>query len=333
MSTHRVDIIEIGDILPCPNAEKLELTHVFGWQCCIGKGQFKKGDKAIYVQPDYETPLHRPEFAFLNKGDGKAFERIKVRRFRGQISQGLIIPVPEHLQHLPVGSNVIDELEVRRYEPPMPKSTSGLFVSGPSGLYTPKFDVESYQRYRHVFVPGEEVVVTEKLHGASARFCKAKNKDGEVIQFVGSRTNWMAEDDANIWHISFRQNPSIGEWCNNNPDKVMYGECFGQVQVLKFGAGKNDIFFAAFGILDQNRWLDYDEFAASAKECNVPVAPLLYRGPLDENLILELAEQDSKWPKANHMAEGCVILPVKERTHPEVGRVQLKIVSNRYLLL
>jgi hypothetical protein len=29
--------------------------------------------------------------------------------------------------------------------------------------------------------------------------------------------------------------------------------------------------------------------------------------------------------------EGCVVLPVRERRHPEIGRVQLKIVGNGYL--
>lgn len=36
-------------------------------------------------------------------------------------------------------------------------------------------------------------------------------------------------------------------------------------------------------------------------------------------------------PNADRMAEGVVIVPEKERWHPEIGRVCLKAVSNRYL--
>jgi tRNA-binding EMAP/Myf-like protein len=169
MSTHEIAIVEIDHIEkhPNPEVEKMEITHIWGWQCCIGKDQFKVGDRAIYVPPDYLCPLSRPEFAFLRneKNAGETMVRIKVRKFKGALSQGLIISVPEELKDLPVGSNVIEQLGIERYEPPLEKSTYGMFVGAPSGLYCPTFDVESYQRYRELFKDGEEVIATEKLHG------------------------------------------------------------------------------------------------------------------------------------------------------------------------
>lgn len=336
MSTHAIEIVEIGDIFPHPNpeVERLSITKIWGWQCCIGKNDFKSGDKAVYIPPDYTCPLNRPEFAFLrNKNnEGKTVERIKVRKFKGALSQGLIIPVPEQLKHLPIGTNVINELEIERYEPPIPKSTYGMFVSGPSDLYIPKFDVENYQRYRELFVEGEEVIATEKTHGCNSRFVFAKDKDGNWKQFVGSRTNWMAEDEKNIWWMAFRQCSAIGEWCKANPEKIIYGECYGQVQSLKYGAGNNDIFFAAFGILDKQTWLDYGECQELVKPFpNLKWVPLVYRGPFNEKLLLEEAEKDSLYPNACHMREGICVIPTKERVSEEIGRVILKMVSNRYL--
>lgn len=341
MSTHAIEIVEIGKIEPHPNpeVERMELTRVWGWQCCIGKGQFKEGDRVIYVPPDFLVPLDRPEFAFLRREDGKAKERIRVRRFKGTLSQGLLIQLPANLAGLPVGTNIIEQLGIERYEPPSPKSTSGQFVSGPSGLYAPKFDVESYQRYRHLIQPGEEIVITEKLHGASARYCLAGNKEGECTQFCGSRTNWMADDPKNIWWMAFRQNPGIALWCQANPGIILYGEVFGQVQSLKYGARQNDVFFAAFAILDKDRWLDWDEFTASVNQpyesyggkSAIKQAPVIYRGPFDEAQAYALAECDSAWPGACHIREGVVVLPIKERTDEGIGRVVLKIVGNRYL--
>jgi len=332
MSTHDIDIIEIGEIFPHPDPEvtKMELTHIGGWQCCVGKGDFKKGDKAVYIPPDFLVQTDHPSFTFL-KREGKSQERIRVKRLRGAISQGLIIPVPNELAHFPVGTNVIEQLGIERYEPPLPKSTSGDFIGAPSGLYCPKFDVENWQRYNTIFAINELVHVTEKLHGASSRYTFAKNADGEEFQFCGTRINWMKEDDTNIWWMAFNQCPAIGEWCRAHPEQIIYGEIFGQVQGLKYGAKKNDIFFAAFGILNKTTWLDFDDARNSAGGYTVPCVPLLYSGPFDIEKIKELAEGDSSWPRANHMREGVVILPDKERTNPEIGRVQLKIVSNRYL--
>lgn len=327
MSMHEVLVIEIGEIFPHPNGDKLELIQVWGWQCCIAKGQFKTGDKAAYIEPDFLCPLDRPEFSFLRKKDStKTKERIKVRRLRGELSQGLIIPLPAHLD-VPVGTNIITELGVERYEPPEDMSTGGDFVHGPDGLYCPKFDLENYAKYgKHCFVEGEPVVITEKLHGSSSRFLW---HDGQ--QFCGSRKNWMEEDEKNIWWKVFKSDPGIKSWCEANPSKILFGEVFGQVQTLKYGAGRNDLFFAAFAMLDKQEWISYKDIADSLKEHNVTLAPLLYRGPLDEKMAKELAEGDSSWLGANHMREGVVIVPEIERTHRKVGRVALKLVSNRYL--
>lgn len=184
MSNHRIDIVEIGEVLPHPDPEvlRMEITNVFGWTCCIGKGQFRKGDKAVYIEPDYVVKTDIPEFAFLaiNKfGREKSEVRITVRRFRGVMSQGLLIKVPETLSHLPVGSNVIEELKIVRYEATLPKSTYGNFTFGPSGIHAPKFDVENYQRYREVITAGEEVVITEKIHGCLHANTKVMLVNGE----------------------------------------------------------------------------------------------------------------------------------------------------------
>jgi RNA ligase (TIGR02306 family) len=330
MSEHRIEIVQIGKIEPHANADRLAITRIWGWQCCIGKDDFKEGDLAIYIPPDYLVPISNPSFAFLKREDGKPQERIRVRRFKGALSQGLLIPVPPELLDRSVGANVIAELGIERYEPPLPMSSGGLFVGGPSGLYCPKFDVECYQRYFQMFTAGEPVVITEKIHGANARYTYAQDKDGEWKQFCGSRTNWLAEDDKNYWWMAFHRNPAIGEWCKEHPTLILYGEVFGQVQKLKYGAKRNDVFFAAFAVLKQNQWLDFDEAYAMVTP-KVAWVPLLYKGPFDAKIALSLSEGRSTWPGADHVREGCVIIPEKERNDAEIGRVMLKIVSDSYL--
>ena len=94
MSTHSVTVIEIKEVRPHDNAERLEIVPIGGWQAVVKKGQFKLGDRAIYIQPDYTVPTARPEFAFLAK-EGRSRHRLKAIRLRGVLSYGLLISVPE----------------------------------------------------------------------------------------------------------------------------------------------------------------------------------------------------------------------------------------------
>lgn len=328
MSTHAIEIVQIGEVYPHPNADKMELTKIWGWQCCIGKGQFTPGSTAVYVPPDYTVPTARSEFAFL-KRDGRDRERITVRRFRGQLSQGLLIPVPVELGDASVGANVMSHLGIERYEPPV-RYAEDQFVPGPVNMYSPKFDVENYQRFSDVLKSGEPVIVTEKMHGANARYVYGQSPQATWGMYVGSRTNWMA-DGKNPWRQALAACPQIAAWCQANPETVLYGEVFGNVQDLKYGANGN-VYFAAFAVLAKQRWMDYDEMCHSLAQHAVPVTPLVFRGPFDAEQIAALAEGDSRWPGSNHLAEGVVIVPEAERLDDRIGRVCLKMVSNRYLM-
>ena len=331
MSTHCVEIIELESVEPHGNADAIEVASIRGWRCCVRKGQFKKGDRCIHIEPDYVVPLSHPAFSFLGK-DGEKTHRVRARRLRGAISHGLVIPVPSELSGLPTGSNVMQALGIERWQPPEHFSTGGKYARGPSGLYCPKFDVENYQKYPNLFKAGEPVLAIEKMHGSSSRYVFAKSPDdGQFVQYVGSRVNWYQDDEQNVWWRAFHKYPGIGMWCQANPECVLYGEVFGNVQSLKYGAGKNDIFFAAFAVLYRNTWLDYRHWFPTVMHYSIPLPPLFYQGPFDAALIADLAEGDSRWPGASHMAEGLVVTPERERVDAEAGRVCLKMVSSRYL--
>ena len=99
--THAVRVVRIGAIRPHPNADKLELTDVGGYQVVIGKGAYHEGDLAVYIQPDNVVPQTEP-FKFIwgeHVGiDGVVPERrrrITVKRLRKEYSEGLLMPVTE----------------------------------------------------------------------------------------------------------------------------------------------------------------------------------------------------------------------------------------------
>lgn len=324
MSEHRVNIIEIASVLPHGNAERLEIIPVNGWQAVVKKGDFKPGDRAIYIEPDYTVPTARPEFSFLAK-EGRDRHRLKAIRLRGVLSYGLLLPVPGELSERETGANVMADLGIERYEPPVKLAQSDELPAGECpNVYSTKFDVESLQRFPDVIAEGEPVIVTEKIHGANARYLWL----GGTF-FMGSRTRWLKPDADHPWKVASASDPRIRAWCEAHPATVLYGEIYGSVQSLKYGAKLGEIRFAAFAASIKGEWVDTLDLLSDDA---LPAVPLLYRGPFHPDRILPLAEQDSSVSgvESGHMREGIVIVPERERRDERIGRVALKFISNRY---
>jgi len=316
MSTHKCQVVKV-ELNEHPNADALSIVPVFGWQCVVRTDEWRNGDLAVYVPPDSVVP-DTEDIKRLKGSPG----RIRAMRLRGVVSMGLLMHAPPDMKE---GDDLMETLGVTHYEPPLPMSSGGEAERGPCGFF-PHYDVENYRNsnYGRLLTAGEVVVVTEKVHGGSSRFVWAEGR-----QWAGSRREWKAKSDKNLYWRALDRNPWLGEWCESNPGIAVYGEVFGPVQDLRYGAKGNDIFFAAFDILDAGNWLDHDDAQAMAE--GLQWVPVLYCGPFDEAMAKEFAEGDSSVPGAGHLREGVVIKPVRERRCLEIGRVQLKLVSNRYL--
>lgn len=326
MSTHSVNVIKIEAVLPHDNAERLEIVPVGGWQAVVKKGDFKPGDKAIYIEPDYTVPTSRPEFSFLARPD-RARHRLKAVRLRGKLSYGLLIPVPADLP-VEIGDNVMDLLEVQRWQPEEKVRTGGDRLSEDEWpkTYAPVFDVESYQRFPDTIKAGEPVVVTEKIHGANARYVWI---DG--VFYMGSRNHWLKDGD-HIWARAAAIGNGVRAWCQANAGCVLYGEVYGNVQSLKYGLDRGAVAFAGFAATRNGEWVDQGELFRTLENLDIKTAPVLYKGPFDADIIKEIAERDSLVATVSgHMMEGVVIVPERERFDADMGtRVALKHISNRY---
>lgn len=320
MSTHECPVVEVK-LEPHPNADSLSLVRVFGWTCVVKTDDWRGLERGVYIPPDYVVPEH-DRFAFL--GDHR---RIKVRKFRGVISQGLLMPL--EADH-PVGHNMLDEWGIVRYEPPPPKqgTPESMHTVGAPNLYTSKYDIESYERWRHLFQPGEEVVITEKIHGANARFVW---HNGQM--YVGSRTNWYAEHPQNPFWKAFYSEPNLLALCQRFKDHIFYGEAYGSVQDLRYGAEPGEVRLVLFDVRKDAKWI-VGNFIGDQRQLHwmgVSSVPVVYRGPLPSSEELRrFADGDSQLCP-DQMGEGIVIRPIVERETEEIGRLILKMVSNRYL--
>lgn len=124
-------IVVVDDVIKHPNADSLELAIIGGWQCVVKIGEFSKGDKAIYFEIDSLLPVDNPLFSFLKERsavtyDNVTYGRIKSIKLRSELSQGLLLPVPDKFQHLSVGTNLTNELGIRKREELVKTSTEGL---------------------------------------------------------------------------------------------------------------------------------------------------------------------------------------------------------------
>lgn len=113
-----VEIIEA--IFPIPNADKIEMVKILGWECVVKKNEFKVGEKVVYVEVDAIMP-EKPEYEFLR--DRKF--RIRTIRLRGQISQGLVLPLstlPQNSSYFSIGHDVTELLGITKYLSPSEQS-------------------------------------------------------------------------------------------------------------------------------------------------------------------------------------------------------------------
>ena len=74
----------VSEIRPIDGADRIEAATVLGYQTVIKKGEFHPGDRCVWHEPD-TVVAEKPEYEFLRK---QGF-RLKVSRFKGQVSQGL----------------------------------------------------------------------------------------------------------------------------------------------------------------------------------------------------------------------------------------------------
>jgi RNA ligase (TIGR02306 family) len=223
-----------------------------------------------------------------------------------------------------VEEDVWGQLGLVHYEPPIRGANTGGENAPAPSTYHVKYDVESLRKHSSVLIGGEEVEITEKIHGANARFVH----DGERLH-VGSHTNWKAPNAENLWW-KVAAKYGLGVKLDRYVGHVFYGEVYGQVQDLKYGTKPGELRLAIFDIMLEGRWLGADAVHAICECCGLDYVPVLYRGPWSD-VLYRLADGPSTVDGADHIREGCVVKPVVPRTSYDLGRVILKLVSVDYL--
>ena len=303
-------------------------------------------------------------------GPGK--NRVKAIRLRGIVSQGLVYPVREGwvegqdvAEELGITKweprpDVPDDGEPRpRREKPLAKAYANTFSVGSSR--TIRYDIENYRAHakRGILADGELVTYTEKIHGSWVCFAllpkgmahaeygdfivtsKGIAKSGQALKpdIEGGRGNWYWRA-AREFDIEAKMREIWGRSCGF--PVFLMGEVFGEgVQDLTYGT---PLTFRAFDIYagnpnpeapesERGRFVSDVVLDVLVSDLGLARVPVLYRGPFSVESMREYTRgTETVSGKGAHIREGIVVRPINERTHPVVGRVIFKSVSEDYLL-
>lgn len=329
-------IRDIGVIVPIAGADAIEAAVIGGWKVVIRKGDYQVGDRVIYCEIDSWIPHERAPF--LSKGkepseyEGVKGERLRTVKLRGQVSQGLLLPMSNLTNYgadLSVGDDVTEQLGILKWEAPVPANLSGDAV-GLFPIFIPKTDQERIQNLTnelHDWSMKENTwEVTEKLDGSSMTVFVNGDESG-----VCSRNLQLKESEGNsLWVVTNRES-LIEKVKMTRRNLALQGEIIGEgIQGNSYKLRGQDFFLFDVYDIDERRYLiPWERRALADKLCikHVPV--------IKTNFALESAlSQDIVY-----MAEGkssmCEVDPPEREGivfKRDDGEASFKAISNKFLM-
>lgn len=381
MSEFACPVVRV-EILPHPNADQLELAKVGDYVAVVRKEQFANGSLAVYIPEQAVVPEWLLKHMGLwdeakQKGGlaGSMGNRVKAIKLRGIVSQGLILKVDHYSETevlvistpvdgnqgagiVAIGGDASEFLGIVKYEPALPSHMKGRIV-GVDYDATAKYDFDNLKKTPTLFDDGEEVVITEKVHGTLIQIgvvptSKANEKyfcQRVVISSkgMGAKGFVLAHDDeTNLYAQAAKKHGLLeamlevfGEAADRQQQPIfIFGEVFGKTGS---GAGVQDLTytdevldFRAFDIClgnrGQERYFEWNHFELACQKLGVQTVPVLYRGPYSKAVVLEHTDGNTTLSNKKQIREGVVVKSAVEARNQHFGRKIAKSVSDAYLL-
>lgn len=332
-------IRRIDDLQPIEGADKIEVANVDGWKVVCQKGLYEVGDPAVYFEIDSFIPNDIAPFLtkpgqFPKVYEGVEGQRLKTIKLRGQISQGLLIPIYELCKIVPGFEDITTELDgidvtymlgIKKWEKPIPACLAGI-SRGNFPTAIPKTDQERVQNLKKELEQyrGTVFEVTEKLEGSSMTVYRINGEFG-----VCSRNLNLKEVEGNTFWDVARETGLESKMIDEDEtwDFAIQGELIGPgVQNNVYRLSKHE--FRVFDIYDikEGRYL-----SPMLREQIVERMGLKHAPVLDDSFILDhtveelLALAEGKSRLFDTEREGVVF----KATDSEFS---FKAISNTYLL-
>lgn len=249
-----VTIRKIDAIDEIPNADSIDVATLDGWKAVVKKDSFKVGDFVFYFEVDSVLPV-KEQFEFLRKGcyvknDFVEGFRLKTVRLRGQISQGLVLPLSdfgvqisratgmvfapcaEELDDIQcigrLGDDFTEFHDVVKWEPTFPPQLAG-FAKGTFPSQIMKTDQERcHNLKREIFNDwfDHKWEVTLKMDGSSMT---AYNLNGEIGVCSRNLDLKTGEENKDNTFIKLLHETGLGEFLKTyGEDIAIQGEAVGE---------------------------------------------------------------------------------------------------------
>lgn len=330
----------VNEIRPIENADAIECAVVLGWTVVVKKGEFKIGDKCVFFEIDSILP-NEEKYSFLDYKEEYNGYRLKTVRLRGQLSQGLALPInifelPEDIE---IGTDLTEQLKIRKYEPPVPEEVG----AKPSNRVweIPKTDEERYQSNPSLVdaLKGKEYYASVKLDGTSTTVILNINDENEPeVNVCGRNTCYEENPNNKYWAAAMKYNmkEKILEHYNKTGKRLAFqGELIGpKIQGNKMGLTENDLYIFNVWIAEGKQpyeKCDIDTALSIVKGLELKFVPIELTGIFEYNTedlqgLTELSyNKYFKNAKPSQNIEGLVF-------RSKDMKVSFKVVSNKFLL-
>jgi len=338
------NIQRVWNIEPIEGADRIELAHVLGWQCVINKGSFKPMDLGVYFEIDSFLPI-KPEFEFLRSSSYKKTDvmgegfKLRTQRFKGQISQGLLLPLstfPEIPATADVGTDVTELLGVRKWEIEE-RATTGGTVIGTLPYDIPHTDETRVQEMPELIdaFAGLEYYISTKLDGTSCSI----GVDENGFHVTGHNYEYKDDGSSAFYKLvnerGYRE--KVEEFARQNGLRTLtiQGEfCAPGIQKNRLKLLKPEWY--VFTVRENGKRVGLNRMLEVCSEIglnHVPIEEIDNDLPSKYPTVEALLERaDGDYPKGGKK-EGIVVRTVEPVFSPAIGGpLSMKVVSNKYLL-
>lgn len=351
-----VEVCRVVDVQPHPNADRLDIVTVKGWQCVVQKGKYTVGQHVVYFPIDsvltdeLNIQLFPPDSKItLDKC------RIKTVKLRGVVSQGLVVDLETlGLRNLYVGANVKDLLGVTKHQSKekVPNQFAGKIAKKREGSkhFTPYTSINNIKNFPY-HLDGKNVVINEKIHGTNFRagivpyepttwwerlkylFSKPKSHfvyGSHNVQlkpadskncYYPTNVYWNACSKYDIEGVCKRLKKAL-----NCDSVVIYGEVYGEgiQKNYSYGCKKGEQKLVVFDIKIDGFYVDADILDVYCTCLYLPMCPELYRGEFNNNVLIDMT--NSVLAPSQKVMEGYVIRSTDN------NRLIFKHINPDYLL-
>lgn len=336
MSRKLASLQRVKHVRPIEGADNIEVVGVLGWECVSKKGEFKDGDLCVYFEIDSLLP-EEDRYEFLRKSSYKSEIgrfRLKTARLRGQISQGLAMPVaafPE-ASALEVGSDLTETLGIEKWDPPIPAQIAGdarIFSWPISKTDEPRVQQDDDMHFLECLA-GQPYYISLKLDGTSCTFIVSPD-DGE-FHVCGRNYSYKRASGHTFWQLADRYRIEEG-LRSLERNLAVQGEVVGPgIQKNRMGLKGSDFYVFNVVDVDERRKLHIDEAIAVSDRLGVRFVPILERGDsfaYSQSDLLEMAKGKYRdhFPDAHPSEdrEGIVVRSL-------CSTVSFKSINNDFLL-